>query len=390
MAQSVIVSGEARLDRRTKDLTRRLEPGNIAIVDHAGIDRVAAESLIENGVAAVVNVSASVSGNYPNLGPLLLVKAGIPLLDEVGPDVFGEVKEGESLRLEGQQLIGRKGVVATGTILDEVSIKRRMDSARAVLSETVEEFAENTLDYIRSEQDLLLEAVRLPEISTGFSGRHALVVTRGYHYKEDLHALRGYIWDCKPVVVAVDGAADACIAQGIRPDVIVGDVDSISSEGLQCGAEILVHPQGSWRREHAGGDGAPEPPEAKTVRQLGLNCKIITAPGTSEDVAMLLAHEKGAELIVTVGSRTSMVEFLDKGRPGMASTFLVRMRLGATLVDAKGVSQLYRTRVSTRDFVLLMGAALFAMAVVSIVMPPMRLFWVGVWDQITQLVGKVF
>lgn len=368
------MEGTARLDHRTKRLVGRLKPGNVAIIDHDELDRVAAESLLERGVAAVVNARSSVSDRYPNLGPLVLAKAGVPILDNVGAEVFDRLNEGERVRLEGTRLYAGEKVVAQGSLLTEALITESMDSAHAKMSETVERFAENTLDYVRREQDILLTAIKTPDLKTRIRGRHALVVTRGYHYKEDLDALRSYINEMKPVVIAVDGAADACLARGMKPDVILGDMDSVSTEALGCGAQLLVH-------AYANGDA----PGMATVEALGLKADVITAPGTSEDIAMLLAHESGAELIVAVGGHTSVVEFLDKGRHGMASTFLARLRIGPRLVDAKGVSLLYRGRVRTREVVALVLSALMAMGIVSVVMPPMRLFWMSMWDQVQQL-----
>jgi uncharacterized membrane-anchored protein len=363
------VEGTARLDRRTKRLVGRLKPGNIAVIDHDELDRVAAESLLERGVAAVVNARPSVSDRYPNLGPLVLAKAGVPILDNVGESVFERLREGDRVRLDGTRLYSGTQLIAEGSVLAEDDIREHMDAAHAKLSETVELFAENTLDYVRREQDILLKAISTPELRTKIAGRHALVVTRGYHYKEDLDALRVYFREMRPVIIAVDGAADACLSRGMRPDIIFGDMDSVSTEAMQCGAELVVHayPNGN----------APGLP---TVEALGLRALTLTAPGTSEDVAMLLAHEKGAELIVAVGSHTSVVEFLDKGRQGMASTFLARLRIGPRLVDAKGVSQLYRTRIQTRLVVFLALSALFTWVMVSAISEPMRVYWSSVWE----------
>jgi uncharacterized membrane-anchored protein len=383
------VSGTARVDTRTKRLVPRLKPGNIAIIDHEDLDLVAAESLLEHGAAAVVNTRRSISGRYPNLGPLVLVRAGVPILDDVGPDVLRAVGEGDLVTVDGERLLTADGVVARGVLLDEESVLSKMDAARTTLSAAVEQFTENTLEYVRQEQELLLESARLEGVHTSFAGRHALVVTRGYHYKEDLRALRMYIREMHPVIVAVDGAADACLAEGITPDVIVGDMDSVTTTALLCGAELFVHPPGDWRRGLVDGIDQQEPEAVKKVRALGVDCHVITTNGTSEDVAMLLAHEQGAELIVTVGSHTSMVEFLDKGRKGMASTFLVRLRLGPMLVDAKGVSQLYRTRVAARDLTLLVLAAFVTMAIVSVISPPGRLFWAAAWELIKQSVFTI-
>ena len=363
------VEGTARLDRRTKRLIGRLKPTNVAIIDHEELDRVAAESLLERGVGAVVNARSSVSARYPNLGPLVLANAGVPILDNVGEEIFTKVREGEVVRLEGSSLYRGDQVVASGSLLTEAAIRESMDSAHAKLSETVERFAENTLDYVRREQDILLTAMSTPDLRTKIRGRHALVVTRGYHYKEDLDALRIYTREMRPVVIAVDGAADACLARGLRPDIILGDMDSVSTEALECGAELIVH---------AYANGAA--PGLPTVEALGLKAIVLTAPGTSEDIAMLLAHERGAELIVAVGSHTSVVEFLDKGRQGMASTFLARLRIGPRLVDAKGVSQLYRTRISGRLLLLLPLAVIVTGVILSAISEPMRLYWSSIWE----------
>jgi uncharacterized membrane-anchored protein len=377
-----LVEGVVRLDRRTKDLVGRLHPGNIAVIDHDDLDLVAAESLVERGVIAVVNVGRSITGRYPNIGPLVLARAKIPLLDEVDDGIFDQLREGLFVRVSGEDVLLNGEVIASGSLLSEDEISRRMDEARAELSSTVEAFAENTLEYVRREQHLLLDSVRLPAIKTKFNKRCALVVVRGYHYKEDLRALRGFIREMRPVIVAVDGAADACLAEGIQPDVILGDVDSVSVEALKSGAELLVHPQGDWRRRNSNGVVDGHIPEVEKLRLLGLDCSVVNAAGMSEDVAMLLAHEKGAELVVAVGTHNSAMEMLDKGRRGMASTFLVRLRLGANLVDAKGVSLLYRARVKTRDLWFLIGAAVTVLIVIGAVLPPMRLFWLGLWDQI--------
>jgi uncharacterized membrane-anchored protein len=373
------IEGPARLDRRTKRLTGRLRPGDVAIIDHDELDRVAAETLVERGAAAVVNARASVSDRYPNLGPLVLISAGIPVLDGVGAEVFERVREGDRVRLEGNRLLRADEIVAEGEVLTEAEIRREMDAAHARMSHAVETFAENTLEYVRREQHILLDAVRTPDLRTKIAGRHALVVNRGYHYREDLDTLRTYITEMKPVVIAVDGAADACIDRGIRPDIILGDMDSVSASALTSGAELIVH-------GYTDGDA----PGMRTLAAVGLTAAVLTAPGTSEDVAMLLAYEAGAELIVAVGSHTSLVEFLDKGRQGMASTFLARLRIGPRLVDAKGVSQLYnRLQIRTRDLLLLVAAALVTLLVVSVAFEPIRVYWQVVWENAREMLFRV-
>lgn len=344
--------GVARLDRRTKNLTKRLRPGDIAVIDHVDIDRVSADALVGCKVAAVVNAAPSVSGRYPNLGPEILLAAGIPLLDGVGDTVFREVRDGDVVRLDGDTLYGsREQVLAVGAEQDAETIGAAMAEARAGLATQLEAFAANTMEYLLKERDLLLDGVGVPEIRTKLEGRHALIVVRGYDYRQDLRALRPYIREYRPILIGVDGGADALVEDGYRPDLIVGDMDSVSDAVLRCGAEVVVH-------AYADGNA----PGLQRVQDLGVEAVVFPAAGTSEDVAMLLADEAGAQLIVAVGTHATLVEFLDKGRQGMASTFLTRLRVGGKLVDAKGVSRLYRTRISAWSLVALVLATLIAMA----------------------------
>jgi uncharacterized membrane-anchored protein len=344
------MSGPARLDRRTKNLTKRLRPGDIAVIDHVDIDRVSADALVGCKIAAVVNAAPSISGRYPNLGPEILLAAGIPLLDDVGREVFTRLKEGTHVRLDGTQLLTDDGtVVAEGTAQDDTTVAEAMAEAKAGLSVQLEAFAANTMEYMKRERALLLDGVGVPDVVTQIDGRHVLVVVRGYDYKEDLSALRPYIRDYRPVLIGVDGGADALVEAGYQPDMIVGDMDSVSDDVLKCGAEVVVH---AYADGHA--------PGLARVQDLGVEAITFPASATSEDIAMLLADEKGARLIVAVGTHATLVEFLDKGRGGMASTFLTRLRLGGKLVDAKGVSRLYRSRISTAALVVLVLAAFIA------------------------------
>ena len=368
------ISGRARVDKRTKDLTQRLQPGEIAVIDHADIDRVSAEGLVQHQAMAVVNASRSTTGRYPNLGPLLLCTAGIHVVDEVGPEVMS-LPEGARLSIDGGSVFridgGRVEELATGRVLTLKDAEEALDRAKQSISAELERFAENTIGYIKDERDVLLEAVHLPEVKTDFHGRHVLIVVRGYDYKADLGALRAYIREVRPLLVGVDGGADAIMDFGLKPDMIIGDMDSVTTEALLTGAELVVH-------AYPGG----EAPGLDRIEALGLPAVVYEATGTSEDIAMLLAFEKGAELLVAVGTHANLVEFLDKGRKGMASTFLVRLRVGPILVDAKGVSRLYRGRVRRSDLLMFIAAALVAMALVVSVSEPLRLEIEFLWQQL--------
>ncbi|GAA2531208.1 putative cytokinetic ring protein SteA [Pilimelia columellifera] len=350
-AEPGALSGTARLDRRTKRLVGRLRPGDIAVIDHVDLDRVAADSLVAVGVAAVLNARPSISGRYPNLGPQMLVEAGIPLIDDLGETIFQQLREGAVVRIEDDKVLVDGEPVAAGVRQDVASVGKAMADAREGLSVQLEAFAANTMEYLKQERDLLLDGVGVPDVVTSFAGRHCLIVVRGYDYKADLDVLRPYVREFKPVLVGVDGGADALVEAGYTPDMIIGDMDSVSDDVLRCGAEVVVHAYPDGRA-----------PGLARTQQLGVPAITFPAAATSEDLAMLLADEKGVSLIVAVGTHATLVEFLDKGRGGMASTFLTRLKVGGKLVDAKGVSRLYRQNLSGSALLLLVLSAIAAMA----------------------------
>ncbi|MBM7500388.1 putative membrane-anchored protein [Brachybacterium muris] len=350
----VTVSGTARLGKRTKDLTKRLSPGDIAVIDHEDIDRVAAEALVERRPAAVLNAAESTSGRYPNAGPRILVDAGIALVDGLGQAVFEQLHEGQELTLRGSIVLVGDRVIAQGIAQDQATVTAAQEAAREGLSEQLEMFAQNTMEYMLREKDLLLDGIGAPEVRTKLAGRPVLIVVRGYHYKEDLVTLRPFLRESRPVIIGVDGGADAVLDAGFRPDMIIGDMDSVSDRALSSGAELVVH---AYRNGRA--------PGMARLEELGVDQDAVLFPasGTSEDIAMLLADEKGAAVIVAVGTHGTLEEFLDKGRAGMSSTFLTRLRIGSKLVDAKGVSRLYRQRISNFQLALLAVAGLLALTV---------------------------
>ena len=345
--------GVARVDLRTKVLVRRLAPGDIAIIDHADLDRVSADELISCRPAAVVNAARSITGRYPNLGPRLLFDAGIPLVDDVGREVLARVSEGDTVRLDGDVLYKGEQAIAKGVLQTEETLGEAMDEATAGVDSQIDAFAANTLEFLRRERDLLTKGIdNLPPLATDMDGKHVLVVVRGYRYREDLRALRPYIREYRPVLLAVDGGADALLEAGYRPHMIIGDMDSVSDEALDCGAELVVHAYPDGR--------APGLPR---IKNLGLDSVPLPAPGTSEDVALLVADSCGASLIAVVGTHLNVEEFLDKGRPGMASTFLTHLRVGGKVVNARGVHELYQSRISGWALFALVLAAAFTIAI---------------------------
>lgn len=373
------VRGTAKVDHRTKRLVTRLRPGDVAVIDHEDLDRIAAEGLVEAAPAAVLNAAPSSTGRYPNEGPLLVVRAGIPLVDGLGPAVMG-IAEGVEVEVEGGSVVVDGGVVAEGDRQDEASVLAVHEASRARLGPELNRFVENTVEYLEHNRDLLDDELEMPDLGRDWTGRQVLIVVRGSDYREDLSLLRhtGYLREMRPVVVGVDGGADAVLELGVTPDVIIGDMDSVSERALRCGAQLVVH---AYRDGRA--------PGAERLDELQLDHHLFRASGTSEDIAMLLAYELGADLIVAVGTHSSMVDFLDKGRAGMASTMLTRIKVGPILVDAKGVSRLYEGRVRKRDLLVLVAAALFAMVVVVLISEPIRLLIRANWVLLTGFVGPL-
>jgi len=355
------LSGPVRLGRRTKLLVKTLKSGSIAVLDHRDLDRVSAEDLIASGVLAVLNCSPSSTGAYPNMGPLLLVQAGIHLVDLPDDKLFDALKDGEQVTVRGGHVRCGSKRVATGAVQEPAAVRAATDERRREIGDALEAFAQNTIEHMLEERELLSGRIDLPRFDTDFRDRPALIVVRGVDHHKDLKMLRPYIRDVKPAILAVDGGANAILEEGFKPDMIVGDMDSATEAALRCGAELVVH-------AYPGGRA----PGRDHLEALGLSYKLVPAPGTSQDVAMLIAAEKGAQLIVSVGSQFNLVEFLDKNRRGMASTFLTRLRLGEILVDAKGVSRLYQPRPGIRPLVLVAFAGLLCLLAIVLLTPALR------------------
>jgi uncharacterized membrane-anchored protein len=373
------------LGRKTKLLVRHLLAGDVAVIDHLDIDRVSAEELIAAGAAAVLNCRASTSGTYPNLGPQLLVEAGVLLVDLPDDSLFHSLSDGDAITV---QTAGMRGEVlykgqplVSGVVLDLARVREETEARRHEIGDALERFAHNTIEHMREERELLAGRIDLPRFRTDFRDRSALVVVRGVDHQRDLRALRPFIRDTHPVLVAVDGGVDALLEAGLTPNMIVGDMDSASESALLAArggkTELVVHSYPDGRA-----------PGRRRLEELGVPFKLVPAPGTSQDVAMLIAAEKGARLIVTVGSQFNLVEFLDRNRQGMSSTFLTRLRIGEILVDAKGVSRLYRPMPGLAPLVVVIVAGLIALIAVVWMTPALHDVVDLLWLKLQLLFGS--
>ncbi len=376
-APAARIEGTARLGRRTKDLWKRLTPADVAIISHLNLDRIAAEELVGCEVRAVINTALSSDQSYPNAGPLTLVRSGIPLIDVPGDALFDKLDDGERISIEGGQVINSMGeVVAEGRRLEVDQLAAELDEQRRRIDRALHDFTENTMSHIREEGELLSGTIDFPDTRTVFRDKHCLIVVRGTDHAKDLRALRAYIRDVRPVMIGVDGGADAILKEGHDLDLVLGDMDSAREETLKSGAELIVH---------AYGDGSA--PGSDRLNELGLDFLTVPAAGTSQDVAMLLASEKGASLIVSVGAHFNLVEFLDKQRSGMSSTFLTRLRIGEILVDAKGVSRLYNPGLSLSHIALFFAAFAVLLTIVVLTTPALENLAELVWLKIKVVLG---
>lgn len=352
------LQGRARLGRRTASLIRRLAPGDLAVIDHLDLDQASAQALVDAKVAAVLNVAPSTSGRYPNRGPQVLVDAGVVLVDLPDAELFSRLTDGDEVLLD-HGVVYRKGVeIARGSVLDRADVFASAESARAGMAAQLEAFSANAMEFIRRDGDLLLEGVGVPSLRTQIAGRPVVVVAKNFDHERDLRALRTFIRERKPVLVGVDAGAEVLRSAGHRPHLIVGDIDTMGDRTLRCGAEIVVR---------APRDGLPA--GLDRLERLGVSATVFRTSVTAEDAAMLLADSAGADFIVSVGGPGGLEEYLDRGRSGMTSSFLTRLRLGPRLLDAKAVQRLHQPRVATWQLLLLALLGLLAVGAALLTTP---------------------
>ncbi|MCL2756682.1 MAG: putative cytokinetic ring protein SteA [Coriobacteriia bacterium] len=370
------IAGQAQKGLKTKDLVKRLKSDDIAVIAHTDIDRVSAEGLVATGVRAVVNAYESISGRYPNVGPQILINAGITLLDAVGIQVFDDLQDGDAILVKDDAVYRDGAKIASGVVLDSEMVTSRLAAAELRMGIEMEQFVKNTASYLERQSVSLIYDPWVPTLKTEIRGKQVLVVARGYDYKDDLKTLIPYIRDVRPVLIGVDGGADALLKSGFKPDIILGDMDSVTDKALRCGAEIIAH---------AYDDGTC--PSKERLDSLGIDAHIWPLSATSEDLGLLLAWEKKADLIVALGTHSNLVEYLDKGRSGMASSLLVRLKVGTKLVDAKGVSKLYRSTPPAWQIVVVVIAALLVMITTIMLSTPIRNIFIIIWLNIRANLG---
>jgi len=354
------LTGTARVERRTRVLLPRLRPGDIAVIDHLDMDRATAQALVDAGVSAVLNAAPMISGRFPNLGPQLLTEAGILVLDNV-EGAFG-IADGAAVRVHDEVVFAEGSAVAMGREVDLDTVDREMAQARAGMGSQLESFTHNSTEFLRREEGLLLHGLGLPEPATRVAGRPVVVVLSGGGSGRRLASIEAFIREQNPVLVGVDRGADLLLDSGHRPDIVLmsnsaDDAERPSAKALRTARDVVVRVDRGGRLH------------ADQLERLGVRPLPVESSATSEDTALLLLAAEEARLIVGVGLHASLEEVLDRQNPGLAGTYLTRLKVGHLLVDAASVHLLYSGRVRPRHVFLVLVAGLLALATAVAVTP---------------------
>lgn len=376
--------GTARVDRRTRSLLSRLQPGDIAVLDHLDLDRATAQRLVDAQVSAVVNAAAFVSGRYPNRGPSVLLDAGVLLVDGLGPDSLVAVRDGRTVRVHDGSVYVGADEIAAGRVLDQVRLSEELEAAGSGMSAQLERFLHESTEFVRHEQSLLLERRGVPSLNTATKDRPVAVVVPGPDHAAELRSVRGWLTQERPALVAVDGAADLLLQRKLRPDVVVlsspdaAVEDRVSAAALRAAKDVvLVVDRGAGKVPTDG------------LERLGVRPVRFETGATAEDAALLLAGLSEASLVVGIGVNTSLEDFLDRRRGGLSSTYLSRLAVGPKLVDAAAVPRLYSGRVRVWQLVCVLLAGLIAVAA-AIAVTPVGQEWVDDLSAgISQLIDRL-
>lgn len=338
--------------------TGRLSDGDIAVIDQPDIGRALAQKFIDARVGAVVNTAAFSTGNVPNFGPQMMLDAGIVLVENADSTVTEKLKNGRKGRVhEGKVLYGDRSI-GKGEILDEEVAATRFEEARETLADHMEAFTGNTAEFVRSEAPLFIDGLGIPDVGVDMDDRKVLVVSPDPEIDDKIKALRYFIREYDPVMIAVDGAADTVLKHGYKPRVIVGDPEVVSNDALNSGATIVLpaEPDG-----HAAG--------LERIQDLGIGAMTFpAATSDSTDLALLLADYHGASMVVNLGPTLDLERIFDTAQsPDTPSAMLSRLRVGGRLVDSTAVAELYRVSRSGGGWWWALVGVLLAVVVIVLV-----------------------
>lgn len=366
--------GTARVERRARAVLPRVSAGDVVVIDHLDMDRATAQAFVDAGVAAVVNASKFVSGRYPNLGPSVLLEAGV-LLVEAGQGVLGAVRDGQEIRLVDGVIFDGDTQLASGRVVDAAALAEELESARGGLSVQMESFAHNTAEFLRREQDLVLHGRGVPRLRTRLAGRPVVVSVAGPEHRTELEGLKRYLREQHPALIGVNAGAEALLSIGRKPDVVVlssqfanDPADRVSAKALRAAKDVvLVVDRGIGRTP------------TDSLERLGVRPHRFETGASAEDAALMIASLADASLVIGAGVHASLDDFLDRQRGGVGGTFLTRLRVGPRLVDATAVPALYAGRVRVWHLLLVLLAGLLAVVAAIAVTPVGREWFDDLW-----------
>jgi uncharacterized membrane-anchored protein len=380
------LAGTARTDRRTAALLARLRPGDIAVLDQVDLDGPTAESLVEAGVAAVVNRAAMISGRFPNRGPQVLLDARIPMVDQAGGvdgrDLLAAVADGRRIVLrEGTVLVGDQ-VVAQGRERTAEDVEQQLAAAEAGMVTQLQTIAHNSAEFVRRDEALVLHGEGVPRLRTRLRGRAVVVVAQGPDDLAELRRIRRYLREVKPVVITTGEGLAVTQRAGLDPDVVVLDsrAEELPSAKLlrSCRDVVVTEPPGGLR---AGGAGS------ERFDRIGVRAVALRTSATTADAALLMADALGATPVVGVGLRGTLEEFLDGSREGLGSGYVTRLKVGPRLVDASAVPMLYSGQLRARHAYLVLLIGLLVVGVALAATDVGHQWMLDLRDQLDQLLG---
>ncbi|MEJ7635549.1 putative cytokinetic ring protein SteA [Aeromicrobium sp.] len=366
------IVGTVRFARRDSDVAS-LREGDIAVVDHPELDARQAQHLIDRRVRGVLNATPSSSGRVPNVGPQMLSRAGILLVDIAGTDVWSKLKSGDRVRIEDGRVFRDEILVVSGVELDESRTTSDLAEAKSGLATRLDSLAANATDHIHREHAMLLAGAHVPRLRTKLRGRAVVVVSRAYDDVADLRGLRRYISDNDPILIGAGPGADTLLKAGHVPAIVVGALDNLSDAAIRAAGEVVVTTS----------SGKLDMPER--LERQGKEVVTFVSTGSDDDLALVLADTNDAAVIVHVGAPATLSEFLERPPTEAARMFVARLRAGAKIVDAKAVHHFTSQRFALWPVLLLLAAGVIAVAA-AVAVTPVGSDWFGsLGDQLADL-----
>ncbi|WP_062291920.1 putative cytokinetic ring protein SteA [Demequina phytophila] len=371
-AATTAISGPARVDSSPLALARRLQPGDVAIVDALDLDKRAAAALAARRPAAVVNAQACISGRLPTTGALVLLEAGIPVVESAGQDVLA-FRDGAQVTVEGDSVASAGRIADAGSRLTLEDVEQRIRVADQDLHVHVASFTATALDLLHRDADLFLDGIGLPELRLPVDGRPVVVVTSRFAGGDEV--LARFARERRPVVIGVGDGADAARAAGLNPRIVLGDIDSVGEDVLRRASQVIVH-------DPAGRDAG-----LARAQAIGLSHDDCDASLASEDVALLAAHAAGASVVIVAGGRDGLLDYVEDRSTAGAGALLSRLVASGAVVDAAVLPALYRHRYSAWTAWGALGLAAAALLLAAWGTPEGHDALAGAWTWLAETVG---